>query len=495
MTSISTPSPCAVPLAQHRISLNIIVQNDELSLGACLESVKDLVQEVVIVDIGSRDRTKEVAARYGAKVIDHAWDNSFAAARNTCLRHSTGDWILQFDVNNRFDDSNRVKLKELISRLSQENVAYSLKCVHLPLKKTEPAAVVDQVRLFRNLPDLKWKYRTLEQIWESLKSLGASIEHTDIALQRLPEDPGMRGFNLQRDLNLLTLELEDDPDAPFPHFNLGFVYYELGQLEAALRHWQRSLELSHPGDSIVRKLYPIIAKAQWQLGHESAAKATCRDGLVRFPNDIELNALASSYLLDDADFKAAEQRLKQGIERGESGTFACVDTDVVARMQCQLALLYRSVGRTEDAEVQWKGALASHAGFLLAFEGLGDLYLRQERWADLRELLAQMASYPDARLEAGLLAGCMASVKGDKSGARRILEETAARFPDELRPRVYVSRAILCEGKDQTAAEKALREVLRLDPKNQEALEKLEKLPKLMDRRVSPYPWVGFLRR
>ena len=76
----------------------------------------------------------------------------------------------------------------------------------------------------------------------------------------------------------------------------------------------------------------------------------------------------------------------------------------------------------------------------------------------------------------------MAGNRGDNSGARRIFEQTAARFADKVWPRIYLSRAIIAEGKDPAAAEHVLREILRLDPKNREALEKLKDLPKLMGR-------------
>jgi len=77
-----------------RVSLTMIVKNEEATLPDCLRSVADLVDEIVVVDTGSSDRTKEIAASFGAKVIDFPWVDSFAAARNESLRHATGDWAL-----------------------------------------------------------------------------------------------------------------------------------------------------------------------------------------------------------------------------------------------------------------------------------------------------------------------------------------------------------------------------------------------------------------
>lgn len=73
------------------LSLSMIVKNEEKFLPDCLESVKGLVDEIVIVDTGSTDTTKEIAARYGARIFDFEWIGDFSAARNYSLGQCTGD--------------------------------------------------------------------------------------------------------------------------------------------------------------------------------------------------------------------------------------------------------------------------------------------------------------------------------------------------------------------------------------------------------------------
>ncbi len=102
-----------------RISLTMIVRNLEAHLPGCLESVADLVDEIVLVDAGSTDATKAVAAQFGGKVkiFDFPWCDDFAAARNESLRHATGDWALWLDANDRLDDINRQRLQKLLAGL------------------------------------------------------------------------------------------------------------------------------------------------------------------------------------------------------------------------------------------------------------------------------------------------------------------------------------------------------------------------------------------
>ena len=77
----------------------MIVKNEEEMLPGCLEAVRDAVDEMVIVDTGSSDRTVEIAESFGAKVVHFPWNGSFADARNCSLDHATGDWVLYLDAD------------------------------------------------------------------------------------------------------------------------------------------------------------------------------------------------------------------------------------------------------------------------------------------------------------------------------------------------------------------------------------------------------------
>src|SRR5205823_5094968 len=107
------PTPSSAP-----VSLCMIVKNEEENLAACLQSVQGLVKEMIIVDTGSTDRTKEIAASFGAKVYDFTWIDNFAAARNESLRHATGRWIFWLDADERLDETNRRRLREIFAGLS-----------------------------------------------------------------------------------------------------------------------------------------------------------------------------------------------------------------------------------------------------------------------------------------------------------------------------------------------------------------------------------------
>jgi glycosyltransferase involved in cell wall biosynthesis len=81
------------------ISLCMIVKNEESCLVRCMKSVRDHVDEIIIVDTGSMDNTVEIAESYGARVYHHPWENDFSKHRNQSLSYATGDWIFQLDAD------------------------------------------------------------------------------------------------------------------------------------------------------------------------------------------------------------------------------------------------------------------------------------------------------------------------------------------------------------------------------------------------------------
>ena len=97
-----------------KLSLCMIVKNEEKFLEQCLNSVRELVDEIVIVDTGSTDKTKEIAAKFTNKIFDFQWCDDFSAARNESLKHATGDWILVLDADETIAWKDLSEIRKLI---------------------------------------------------------------------------------------------------------------------------------------------------------------------------------------------------------------------------------------------------------------------------------------------------------------------------------------------------------------------------------------------
>ncbi|WP_233476275.1 glycosyltransferase family 2 protein [Paenibacillus sonchi] len=114
----------------------MIVKDEEALLSRCLESVKGIADEIIIVDTGSTDRTKQIAENYGAKIYDYVWSNDFAAARNESLRHAAGKWILVLDADEYLGSNDHSKWIEFLQKEKpQAHLAYTLPVINFTGKK------------------------------------------------------------------------------------------------------------------------------------------------------------------------------------------------------------------------------------------------------------------------------------------------------------------------------------------------------------------------
>src|SRR5207253_1218124 len=136
----------------------MIVRNEDMNLSSCLESVRGVFDEIVVVDTGSTDRTREIACAFGAQVFEFAWVDDFAAARNVALSHATGDYAFWVDADDVLDPPEREKLRALLDGLQPDDeAAYVVRCA---CDKSSDGSggetVVDHIRLFPLRDDVRW---------------------------------------------------------------------------------------------------------------------------------------------------------------------------------------------------------------------------------------------------------------------------------------------------------------------------------------------------
>ena len=102
------------------ISLCMIVKNEEKTLARCLDSVHDLVDEIIIVDTGSSDRTTEIAAKFTSKIYNHSWTDDFAAARNVSFSKASMKYCMWLDADDILEQTEREKFLQLKQSLPSD---------------------------------------------------------------------------------------------------------------------------------------------------------------------------------------------------------------------------------------------------------------------------------------------------------------------------------------------------------------------------------------
>lgn len=109
---------------KNQVSLCMIVKDEEEYLPKCLKSIKDIVDEIIVVDTGSTDKTIEIAQNYGAKIYYFKWNNNFSEARNESLKYATKDWIFILDADDELSLEGREAFKVLLDMELDEKAIY-----------------------------------------------------------------------------------------------------------------------------------------------------------------------------------------------------------------------------------------------------------------------------------------------------------------------------------------------------------------------------------
>ncbi|MDR3638110.1 MAG: glycosyltransferase [Isosphaeraceae bacterium] len=357
------------------VTLTMIVRNEEANLAGCLESATGLFDEIIVADTGSADRTPEIARQFGANVVDFPWVDDFAAARNAALDHVTTRYAFWLDADDRIDDENRKRLVELFGRLDDSDAAYVMKQLSVGGKRLEHTTAADHVRLFPVRADVRWSYRVHEQLVPSLRGAGVAVRWTDIGIGHVGyADPRLRTKKRDRNLRILLAELQERPNDPFVLFNIGWVALDRREWRTALGYLRASLAASAPRDSIVGKLYVLIARAHQGVGEHEAALAACEAGRAEDPENAELLFRQALIFRERGELARAEACWREVLKMPRPSKFSSVVTGIYGHFtRRNLAALAENRGDREAAIRLWDEVLSECPGDPEAIRARGRL--------------------------------------------------------------------------------------------------------------------------
>ncbi|MEA3428373.1 MAG: glycosyltransferase family 2 protein, partial [Thermodesulfobacteriota bacterium] len=196
--SVSRPSA--------RISLCMIVKDEEKFLPQCLNSVKDHVDEMIIVDTGSTDRTIEIAKSYGARVYHHPWENNFSKHRNQSISYATGDWILIMDADEELDAETVLLLRKVVNEAPTAVISFNVRSY---LENGAYYSDGSSPRLFKNGSGFHYQGYVHNQL-----VLKDKITSSSIVLWHYGYDlsPDQLEAKQQRSLKLLEKQIQEFPE-------------------------------------------------------------------------------------------------------------------------------------------------------------------------------------------------------------------------------------------------------------------------------------------
>jgi glycosyltransferase involved in cell wall biosynthesis/Flp pilus assembly protein TadD len=458
--------PATAATRPVRVSLCILVREHDTGLADSLKSAADLGDEVLVLDATGGRAARELVAGCGARVVSVAWRDDGAAARNEALRQARGDWLLWLEAGERLDSDNHQRLRALLASLGEERVAYALR--RLSEGRGESFAI-DQVRLLRRDPALRWQGRVHEQVMPALGQADYEVRCTEVVV-RAPEDRGGKEARqaAERELALLRRQDAEQPGDPWTLLHLGLAVARFGRLEEALGLLRRGLELAPPESFVRPRLFALVARGCYQLGTLAEAMAACLAGRNDYAEDADLLFLSGLLLQKQGDLAGAESVLRRLLGLPLEVAFAGMDSGLRG---CKGRHLLGEVclgrGNAEEAEKLWRQAVTERPDFVAGWKSLAELLLSQGRWEVLDETLGRLRSL--ALNEAELLRARAYLARGEHVAARALLEEEVDRVPQSVTAWLLLSRVLLAQGGEVAAAERALRAVLGLAPGHPEA--------------------------
>jgi len=404
-----------------KLSLCMIVKNEERFLRGCLESVKGIVDEIVIVDTGSTDSTLDIAREFGAVIVEHAWTDDFSEARNVSLANATGNWALWMDADEELAPESRELLRQTMETAPADIGGYMMMFRNwLTSPERKPGtemAIHHACRLFRRVPGVRFVGRIHEQNLRSLQELGYSyakqegliLDHFGYAGEIMT----LRNKH-ERFIRMLHREVDENPMEEFRHFhlfNLGNAYFTFGDMENATKYLEMAAETPDAMEEFTVTLFMELATAYHRLSRSQEGLKICEDadkiGVVHA--GIEF---ARGYcLLHTLRYTDAEAAFKKALRMGEAKEGLFAETgDVGAgtfKARYGLGLAYVGQDRYADAVAPLIKCLEEQAMMVDARYLLSIVYTRidqpENAIVELENCLVYRPVYPEAERDLGLL--------------------------------------------------------------------------------------------
>lgn len=230
------------------LTLCMIARNEESVLARCLESIRLVVDQIVIVDTGSTDGTLAVARRYGAHLLFRPWDDHFSHARNAGLAAVSTGWILVLDADEELHPDSAARLPAILSTIPNQTGGLRLRIRNLQ-PSGDLCRFTDQwtTRLFRAHPDIRYEGMIHEQVTPAILSGGWLVDQADITiLHHGYAQNSVQGqvSRTQRNLALLLKALNLSPDDAYLLYQVGVTYHAMAQNQLAFDFLQRALKQS-----------------------------------------------------------------------------------------------------------------------------------------------------------------------------------------------------------------------------------------------------------
>lgn len=343
----------------------MIVKNEEKYLGRCLDSVKNIVDEMVIVDTGSSDSTVEIAQSFGARVYHYEWNDSFADARNFALSKATKDWILIMDADDELERTDTGKITTVINSGIRANACYMKTLCYCGEVLDENNIVLNlNIRLIRNFVGYKFKGRIHEQIVPSRKDVETGNNALTFDNIRFYHYGYLRDVIFEQDkrrrnIRLIEKELEGNPENCIMLFYLGNEYYAMLNCIQAKEYYQKSYALLDKKSTLGTKILLKLVMCCQMLGQFNEELKYLKEGFKLYPDFTDFEFTYANLLVMQKKPLSAIRSLNKCIKSGNPPPIIANIAGVgTFRPHFLLSEIYGSLGNCSSAVLHAKKAVS-----------------------------------------------------------------------------------------------------------------------------------------
>ena len=368
------------------ISLCMIVKDEERLLPQCLKSVKDYVDEIVVVDTGSSDRTVEIARGFGARVYHHLWEGNFSKHRNQSIGYASGDWVFILDADEEIISPSGALIRKAVldKEIDSVNVL-----VHNVYNRGKSISLQRGIRMFRNHCGIQYAGRVHNRMVGAKRSRLYPIK---VLHHGYDLDLKKAEIKFHRTTELLKKEIADDPENPIHHHYLAASYLSAPMYEAAAGESLKALSLVEKNGSIKNPFYSwtyyIAGKALYELDRLDHAEEISLKGLGMFSEELDIyyNLVNIYFKKGDGEKLAKFARryfeLKKEIEE-HPDRFAhihVVSFNEAWRVRLMLGLSHLNAGEHKEAEIELGQARELTNSRGVYYHELGRYYLKKKEY-------------------------------------------------------------------------------------------------------------------
>jgi tetratricopeptide (TPR) repeat protein len=465
--------------SRPRLTVVMIVRDEQETLAASVESVRTIADEILVVDLGSTDRTTEIALELGVMVNHYGWENDYSAARTHSLRQAEGDWVLWLEAGEQLSEESAESFRNFIDRDAQQQCVYRI-VVQTPPDERSQAEQIAQIRLAPNNPDLRFEGRVRETIEPSVDAIGLSVDKAPglIVCHARRFDSDWKASQAEQHLGLAALETADS-DEPQARVLLavGEAQAELGKQLQAMESFCKAIEAAERGSTeMLEGYYGLLTSCDGDPLQQDRQVGICLEALEIFPLDAQLLLAMGNYLQIRDQWDLAIRSFRTAVKHGQVdiGAWHLVELGEVA-VAC-LSLCLQAKGSDSDALRTLAEGIERYGNSPRLLRHLLDLQVRHACCDDALATAGKLV--PDSKqLEALSMAirGACKATQRDWIAALGLLQSAYVEGCRDSLCLRWLSVVLLSNGQNE-AAMPVLLEWQQIEPDNAELRTYLEKL-------------------